>query len=65
MAVLVNIAEYAGLVFENRYQPHLGVLLSDQILAFGAGHFPGHEDLQAGAQRVVFERIFRAEQFGR
>ncbi|MCY1238279.1 hypothetical protein D9M72_510070 [compost metagenome] len=63
MAVLIGIAIDTRLVLKHRHQPLLRILLFHEVFAFRPLDLARHEDLQAGAQRIVLERIFRPEQF--
>src|SRR5438132_1436947 len=65
MAVLGLVAVRDGLVGHDWHQPHLGILLLDEIFSHLSLYLAAEEELQTHVERIPGEGIFRAEQFRR
>ena len=65
MAILGLVAVGRRLVGDDRHQPHLGVLLLDEIFALLAAHLAREEQLESAVERVPRHRVLGPEQLGR
>ncbi len=64
MSVFRIVPVGRGLARHYGHEPHLGVLLLDQVFARFAFHLAAEEELEPAVERIPRHRVFGAEQLG-
>src|SRR3954469_455392 len=62
MSVFIDVAVRRRFLRHDRHQPHLGVLLLDEIFALPSLDLSTEEQLQPGVERIPLHRVLGAEE---